>query len=255
MSRPTDNNDSPFSVDVIDEDRVRRALGLKSSGSSPTHQQRPEQARARHRFVADGAVPVVMLNRTDSETSGLKERLSAAEHALENERGAHANTRRALQEANQASQSMQTRFGHNELSNGEVLRSEREGRRVAEAALIELRAALQTETARVKALEAALAAAKVSEHKVAEQHHVEQRQAEQKFADYKVAERKIIEQKPVLGASDETDHADTEPKIQTIKVRREVKASEPIPRKPRSAFPKEPKPVRWWTPSYRAKQN
>lgn len=250
MSRPTDNNDSPFSVDVIDEDRVRRALGLKSSGSSPTHQQRPEQARARHRFVPDGAVPVVMLNRTDSETSGLKERLSAAEHALENERGAHANTRRALQEANQANQSMQTRFGHNELSNGEVLRSEREGRRVAEAALIELRAVLQTETARVKALEAALAAAKVSEHKVAEQHHVEQRQAEQKFAD-----RKIVEQKPVLGASDETGFAVTEPKIQTIKVRREVKASEPIPRKPRSAFPKEPKPVRWWTPSYRAKQN
>lgn len=235
MSRPTDNNDSPFSVDVIDEDRVRRALGLKSSGSSPTHQQRPEQARARHRFVADGAVPVVMLNRTDSETTGLKERLSAAEHALENERGAHANTRRALQEASQANQSMQTRFGHNELSNGEVLRSEREGRRVAEAAVIEIRAALQAETARAKMLEAALAAAKVSETKA--------------------AERKIAEHKLEQVASSVIERAVAQPKVQEIRVKREVKASEPIPRTPRSASPKEPKPVRWWTPSYRAKQN
>ena len=38
----------------LDEDRVRRALGLKTNGA--THQQRPEQARQRHRFVSDGAV-------------------------------------------------------------------------------------------------------------------------------------------------------------------------------------------------------
>ncbi len=234
MSRPTDNNDSPFSVDAIDEDRVRRALGLKSSGSSPTHQQRPEQARARHRFVADGAVPVVMLNRTDGETSGLKERLSAAEHALENERGAHANTRRALQEATQANQSMQTRLGHNELSSGEVLRTEREGRRVAEAALAELRAALQAETARVSALEAALAAAKA-----------------EKIADDREAERKAAEQTATQSSQPASDAA---PVQSEIRVRREVRASEPIPRKQRSGSAKEPKPVRWWTPSYRAKQ-
>lgn len=233
MSRPTDNNDSPFSVDALDEDRVRRALGLKSSGNTTPHQQRPEQARARHRFVADGAVPVVMLNRTDGETSGLKERLSAAEHALENERGAHANTRRALQEANQANQSLQTRFGHNELSNGEVLRSEREGRRVAEAALIELRASLQAETDRAKALETALAAAKAAEKKLADN-----RAADQKSTGYKIADTKL-----------------SEPRVQEVRLRREVRASEPIPRTPRSASPKEPKPVRWWTPSYRAKQN
>lgn len=243
MSRPTDNNDSPFSVDALDEDRVRRALGLKSSGNTTPHQQRPEQARARHRFVADGAVPVVMLNRTDGETTGLKERLSAAEHALENERSAHANTRRALQEASQANQSLQTRIGHAELSNGEVLRSEREGRRVAEAAVMELRAALQAETARAKALEAALAAAKAAEHKLAEH-----RAADQKITDYKTAERKIAEQKTAATPL-------VEPKSQDVKVRREVRAADPSLRKSRSATPKEPKPVRWWTPSYRAKQN
>ncbi|MGI4811594.1 MAG: hypothetical protein ACRYF2_26265 [Janthinobacterium lividum] len=243
MSRP-DNNDSPFSVDVLDEDRVRRALGLKSSGSSPTHQQRPEQARARHRFVADGAVPVVMLNRSDSETTGLKERLSAAEHALENERGAHANTRRALQEATQSNQSLQTRLGHNELSNGEVLRSEREGRRVAEAALVELRAALQAETARVKALEGMLAAAKANEAKI----------AEQPVISYKVAERRMAEPSDPASSGD-ADPVKAAPTLAEVKLRRDVKTSEPSARKSRSAAVKEPKPVRWWTPSYRAKQS
>lgn len=243
MSRP-DNNDSPFSVDVLDEDRVRRALGLKSSGSSPTHQQRPEQARARHRFVADGAVPVVMLNRSDSETSGLKERLSAAEHALENERGAHANTRRALQEATQANQSLQTRLGHNELSNGEVLRSEREGRRTAEATLVELRAALQAETARVKTLEAMLAAAKANEAKI----------AEQPVISYKVAERRMAEASDAASSGD-ADAVRAAPTLAEIKLRRDVKTSDPSARKLRSAAAKEPKPVRWWTPSYRAKQS
>lgn len=221
MSRPTDNN-TPFSVDAIDEDRVRRALGLKSSGSSPTHQQRPEQARARHRFVADGAVPVVMLNRADGEANGLKERLSAAERALENEKGAHANTRRALQEATQANQGLQTRLSHNELASADMIRSEREARRIAEAALADLRAALHAETARAKSLEAALAAAK-AEHEA----------MQQKLDQLAVA-------------------APVQPEA---RVRREVRASEPIPRKPRSKSPKEPKPVRWWTPSYRAKQS
>lgn len=191
MSRPTDNNNSPLSLDMIDEDRVRRALGLKSNSGAP-HQQRPEQARQRHRFVADGAVPVVMLNRTDHETSGLKERLSAAQHALENERGAHATTRRTLQDVNQAHQALQTRFGHTELSHGEALRNEREARRAADEALTVLRT---------------------------------------EMADRQQAEASAPEIKP----------------------RREIRASEPI-RKARTTSAKEPTPIRWWTPSYRAKK-
>ena len=195
MSRQTDNNNNPLSLDMIDEDRVRRALGLKSNASSTPHQQRPEQARQRHRFVADGAVPVVMLNRTDSETNGLKERLAAAEHSLEIERASHAATRRALQEANHANQAMQTRIGHSDLSNGEALRTERDLRRAAEEAL----AALRIEMAQ------------------------------------------LAERKEVVAPAPE-------------RVRREIKASEPIPRKTRALSSKEPKPVRWWTPSYRTKQ-
>ena len=140
MSRTNDQN-TPLSLDSqIDEDRVRRALGLKTSGSQQTHQQRPEQARQRHRFVADGAVPVVMLNRTDGETAGLRERISATEHALENERGAHAATKRALQDLQASFQALQTRFGHTELSHNEALKLERDARRAAEEALTTLRA-------------------------------------------------------------------------------------------------------------------
>lgn len=131
------NQNAPLSLESqIDEDRVRRALGLTPSG---THQQRPEQARQRHRFVADGAVPVVMLNRTDSEVSGLRERLAAAEHALEGERSAHAATRRALHDVQAAFQALQTRFGHTELGHGEMLQTEREARQAAEAALSALK--------------------------------------------------------------------------------------------------------------------
>lgn len=140
MSR-IENPNTPLSLDnQIDEDRVRRALGLKTNGTQVTHQQRPEQARQRHRFVADGAVPVVMLNRTDSETAGLRERLAAAEAALESERTAHAATKRALHDIQIAHQGLQTRFGHTELSHAEVLKAERDARRAAEEALAALRA-------------------------------------------------------------------------------------------------------------------
>ena len=189
MSRPTDT-DTPLSLDVIDEDRVRRALGLKSSGGPP-HQQRPEQARQRHRFVTDGSVPVVMLNRTDSETSGLKDRLSAAEHALENERNAHAATRRTLQELQQSHQTLQTRLSHSELSHNDVVRAERDGRLVAEQKLT----ALHDELAQLKASPPA-----------------------------------------------------------PVKIRRDIKAISPIVRQKRLST-EEPKPVRWWTPSYRSKQS
>lgn len=140
MSR-INNPNAPLSLDnQIDEDRVRRALGLKTSGSHQTHQQRPEQARQRHRFVADGAVPVVMLNRTDGETAGLRERLAACEMALENERAAHAATKRTLHDAQAAYQVLQTRFGHTELSHNEALKTERDARRAAEEALAALQA-------------------------------------------------------------------------------------------------------------------
>ncbi|MBV8911881.1 MAG: hypothetical protein JOZ05_02440 [Acetobacteraceae bacterium] len=184
----TDDQQQPLSLDSqVDEERIRRALGLKGNGS---HQQRPEQARHRHRFVSDGAVPVVVLNRTERESGGLKEKLEAAEAALETERAAHAATRRALLEAQAANQALQTRLGHAELAHNEALAAEREGRRAAEDALAALRA------------EAAL---------------------------------RVEIEAPAPAA---------EPKPVVRKLR--------MPRLPK--VEKEQKPVRWWTPSYRAKR-
>ena len=142
-----------------------------------------------------------MLNRSDSDSNGLKERLSAATHALENERAAHTATRRLLQDAQQARQALQTRVGHLELSQNEALRTERDARRDAEEAL----AALRAEVAR---------------------------------ADIERADIERREQPVVVAAP--------------IRQRREIRASEPIPRQKRAA--NEPKPVRWWTPSYRTKR-
>ena len=144
----------PLSLDPqVDENRVRRALGLH--GNTPhTHRsdghrsdghrsdsQRSDGQRQRHRFVSDGAVPVVMLNRADTEASGLKERLAAAETALEHERAAHAATKRAWQDALAEKQLLQTRLGHAELSHNEAIAAERQARRAAEEALAAVRTA------------------------------------------------------------------------------------------------------------------
>ncbi|HYZ62390.1 MAG TPA: hypothetical protein VE650_08035 [Acetobacteraceae bacterium] len=198
MSRPTNPNQQPLSLESqVDEDRVRRALGLKTNGP---HQQRPEQARQRHRFVSDGAVPVVMLNRGDHENGGLKERLAAAETALETERAAHAATRRQLHDAQAANQMLQTRLGHAELAHNEALAAERDARRAADEALAAVRAELETVRGELETVRAEL----------------------------EPKPRRVIREaapKPVRAAR--------------------------IPRLPK--VEKEQKPVRWWTPSYRAK--
>ncbi len=103
-------------------------------GRAAPQQQRPEQARARHRFVQDGGVPVVVLNRSDDPTAPFKARVSELEAALEAERAAHSGTKRSLQEAQAASQALQTRLMHAELAHRDTLAAERQAREAAEAA-------------------------------------------------------------------------------------------------------------------------
>lgn len=199
----TDNNNGPLSLDSqIDEDRVRRALGLKSNGA--THQQRPEQARQRHRFVADGAVPVVMLNRTDVETAGMRERVTQVEAMLENERAAHTATKRTLHDLQAAHHALQTRLQHSEMAHADALKAERDARRAAEEALLEARRELLETPRRTR--------------------------------------RVIEDAAELLDASDPAAAATS-----AVPARRG--------RKPRAnAIVKEAKPVRWWTPSFRAKK-
>ena len=113
--------------------QMRRALGLNGPGR-PVTQQRPEQARARHRFVQDGGVPVVVVNRSDDATAPFKARIGELEAALDQERATHANTRKALHDAQLAAQALQTRLAHAELASRDVIEAERQARQSVEAA-------------------------------------------------------------------------------------------------------------------------
>lgn len=104
---------------------MRLALGLRGPAGTAGHapQQRADQARARHKFVQDGGVPVVMLNRGSEQdaVSAARARVTELEHQLEAERAAHATTRRQLQEAQQITLGLQTRLAHAELTHSDAL--------------------------------------------------------------------------------------------------------------------------------------
>lgn len=168
MADPKNNS----ADDDATESRMRLALGLRGPAGQPV-QQRADQARARHKFVQDGGVPVVVLNSRGDQEAAHKARVSELEGQLETERGHHAATRRALQEAQAAAQGLQTRLAHAELAHRD-----------------------------------ALAAAQQA-----------------------------------MGAALETAKAAVPPP-------RKVVRKSAIERLPRDA---EPKPVKWWTPTYRAK--
>ena len=176
------------------EQRMRRALGLNTTGKSGppvVHQQRADQARARHRFVQDGGVPVTVLNHRTDEVAALKERLTEVQAALEAERAAHGVTRRLVTEHQAASQALQTRLAHADLAHRESLQQER-------LALV--------------AAQEALAAAQQARRPRAIQ---------------------VVEPDPA-------------PETTPL-------AAPRLRGRPRTAPPKEAKPVRWWTPSFRAK--
>ena len=113
------------SDDETAESRMRLALGLRGAASTAGHapQQRADQARARHKFVQDGGVPVVMLNRShDQDALGtLKARVTELERHLDQERTAHAATKRLVAEAQANLQQEKTRFAHAELAHADAL--------------------------------------------------------------------------------------------------------------------------------------
>ncbi len=104
---------------------MRQALGLRGPAGAAGHapQQRADQARARHKFVQDGGVPVVMLNRGADQdaASAARARMAETEHQLEAERAQHGATRRQLNEAQATIQMLQTRLAHAELAHRDAL--------------------------------------------------------------------------------------------------------------------------------------
>lgn len=218
---PTAQNDTQ----AADETRMRRALGLGTGSGQHTPQQRPEQARARHRFVQDGGVPVVMLSqKAEPETAALREKITHLESALENERHVGEQLRRQVKEYADQVTALQTRLAHGDLAHNDALEHERHLRVTAQEALQE-----------------ALAAAPIRRRSAPVQ--------------------ETPHEAPTEPASSETLPA------QSLRIdERATKAFEPaavaldIPLvqkrgrgRPRSTTPPEPKPVRWWTPSYRTK--
>lgn len=200
------------------ETRMRRALGLSPGAGPQTAQQRPEQARARHRFVQDGGVPVVMLNHKPDQDAALRERVGALEAQLEAERAAHAGTRRMLTEQQASYQALQTRLVHAELAHTEALETERRLRLAAQQALVDVQPA-PARHGRPTGLRPVLAAI-------------------------------IPEDSPEVTevvAPPAVKRGRGRPKLETVS-----------PEKPKRGRPRihpvaEPKPVRWWTPSFKAK--
>ena len=217
----TDNPTTTLSLDTqADETRMRRALGLHTGGGpAPVHQQRPEQARQRHRFAQDGSVPVVMLSRSDAESGGAKDRIAKLEADLEAERAHHGGTKRALHDSQAALQAAQTRLAHTELAHAEALRTERQARKTAEEALAAHLAAPAPARTPRKMIEVA-------------------NPAPVDVAPVEIAPAEIA---PEVEAPEQPPAALAQRKPRKLRIRAEAPA-------------KEPKPVRWWTASYRAKQ-
>ncbi len=132
-------------TDETDEAQVRRALGRlgkdagdrgrqeSRAGGDGTNRQifRPA-GRQRHRFVAEGEVPVVMLQpghdqpnsaafRRPSADPALADRLQAAEAALQHERAARQRAEVSLQAAEATIYDLRTKLGHAVLARDEAM--------------------------------------------------------------------------------------------------------------------------------------
>ena len=109
--------------DANDEAAMRRALGIggRGAGQGAPVQQRPDQARQRHRFVQDGEVPVVMLGRAREAEPPRPARPPEGEAGLAAERQARLLAERSATEAQAASRAWQTKFEHAELTHREAM--------------------------------------------------------------------------------------------------------------------------------------
>ena len=224
----TGNRAPPAPTDAQSaEAKMRRALGLHGTGSGKgaahTPQQRPEQARQRHRFVQDGGVPVTVLNHRADDGSALKERITELERQLETERAQHAGTRRALQESQSAVQALETRRVHADLAHQDALTQERRALVTAQQALnAALADAAQASSRRSRAAAPAVAASAPADM--------------------------------AAGASEASAASEPGDEAAPVQADGDVTAAATKKRgRPRTRPLPEPKPVRWWTPSFRAK--
>ena len=114
-----------------EEAQMRRTLGLdgRPEASSSPHQSRfADRHQQTRRFVRDGEVPVVVVNRRDQAGDGAPasggapvNRLAIAENALETERTARQRCERTLAEVQATVRELQTKIGHADLARDEAV--------------------------------------------------------------------------------------------------------------------------------------
>ncbi len=128
MASPFDPPDTSATPDLSQEEaQMRRNLGVESrAGSYPFRvNERHQSAR---RFVRDGEVPVVVVNRRDPAVEGGAapvNRLALAESALGAEQALRQRCERSLQEAQASLRELQTKIGHALLARDEALEANR----------------------------------------------------------------------------------------------------------------------------------
>jgi DNA repair exonuclease SbcCD ATPase subunit len=195
---------------------MRQALGLGEGAASQRAPQRREPDARGRRFVKDGEVPVVMLSGSREAVGpgpAPINRVAAAEAALRAERAAHEHAEHSLRDALAHVQRLETQLAHAEMAHREALAAERQGREQAEHALAEATAARQTLEQRIEGLE-------------------------QRIAETEAAAAPV--QAPAADVAS------------TAKRGRGKAAAKP--RRESAGTPKrEPQPVKWWLPSYKAK--
>ena len=173
---------------------------------------------------------MTVLNHRTDDSAALRERLGEVQATLETERNQHAATRRLLSEQHAATQAMQTRLAHAELAHTEAQAQQLQARAVAQEALAE--ALAKTGAAGVR--KSRVIRAKMDVAAAADGiDGPDMTDAVDAPAEVAVPEIAVRNAEAVAPAT-----FDGEPANKRGRGR------------PRTAPPKEPKPVRWWTPSF-----
>jgi hypothetical protein len=233
------SSESPPNTTENEVELMRRALGLTDHGThtesppdprSSIPMQRHDQDRRARRFVRDGEVPVVVLNRArdiGTAPAAPTNRLAIAENALKLERGLRERAERALHEAQASVQHLQTQMGHAKLAHAEALAAEREARELAERHVLEAVSARQ-------AAEAKLAEVTEALHTASKAPPVPQ-VAVSAMASQPISVPKTVPVEPRAFAKP------------TGKPKNKLVPSN------KSAAAAEPEAVKWWLPSFKAR--
>ncbi len=214
MSDPAKSSKQAADSQVNEETRMRHALGLADDDAHRRPMHRREHETRGRRFVKDGEVPVVVLN-------GAREAAAPAPAALNR-----------VAELEQA------------------LRAERAAHERAEQALREAQAGVERLETKLVHAEMAHAEGLAAERRAREAAELALGEA---TAARQALEARIAELQARLADADVRSARGAKPSGGAAASRQPGSRAQPR-RRPEHAADGEPEPVKWWLPSYRAKQ-